>query len=212
MKILECTQGDPVWWENHRGRATAGSFDRIMTPVKRQLSAKIDTYIAELIGQTLCGETMMPSGFVSKPMENGVVMEPEARRWLEMERGVELNQIGMMLTDDGRFGASPDSLAGDDGLVEIKCPTPAVHIGYLLEGVLPMAYLCQCHGELIVSEGSRHYVEFISYCPPLPAFIVRVVPDSFTTALRACLESFYERYQECLAKVRSIGSALEIGK
>jgi hypothetical protein len=187
------------WWELHRGRATASSFDKIIQPKKMLLSASVDDLIAELIAQKLTPMSMVPEGFISKPMLNGIAMEPEARSWYAMERGIDVQRVGFCTTDDGRFGASPDALCDQDGLIEIKSPLAKTHVRYLMDGELPSEYRCQVHGELLVT--GRAWADFVSYCPPLPPFIVRVVPDDFTKALADCLEKFWTKYEATLKKI-----------
>ena len=200
MKIIECEQGTAKWWEAHRGIPTASSFDRIMTPKRLQLSSQCDEYIAELIAQKLLPTlSMIPEGYVSRAMQQGILLEPDARRWYEFEREVEVKQVGFCLTDDERFGASPDALVGDDGALELKCPLPHTHVKYLLDGVLPAEYRCQVHGELLVT--GRDWVDFVSYCPGLPPFIIRVLPNGFTSSLASTLTTFLERFDKALEKV-----------
>ena len=65
------------------------------------------------------------------------MLETEARQYYELLRDVELDEVGFCLRDDRRYGGSPDALVRDAGgeLVgglEVKCPSAAEHIGYLL--------------------------------------------------------------------------------
>jgi hypothetical protein len=50
------------------------------------------------------------------------------------------------------------------------------------------------HGSLIVT--GRAYWWFLSYCPGLPPFLTKVVPDDFTKRLRQELERFDEKLKE----------------
>jgi len=75
--------------------------------------------------------------YTSRAMQDGIDMEPEARACYSFLAGGEVKQVGFCLSDDGRFGCSPDGLVGDDGGLELKCPLPKTHIKYLVEGELP---------------------------------------------------------------------------
>jgi hypothetical protein len=86
-----------------------------------------------------------------------------------------VEQVGFCTLDDGTFGCSPDSLVGDDGMLEIKCPSPAVHVGYLLGDKLPTTYRAQVQSQLFVT--GRAWCDFLSYHPDLPPLLVRVEPD-----------------------------------
>ncbi len=205
MKIVKCIQGSDEWWEYHRGRPTASSFDRIITPKKGDLSSQSEDYIAELVAQRLLpGLKVAPENYISRAMLDGIQLEPEARNWYQLERDIHVEQVGICLTDCGRFGASPDALipkiggGGHEGGLELKCPTPKVHVGYLVKGILPDEYRCQVHGELWVT--GLPWFDFVSYCPGLPPFIVRVTPDAFTAKMGLVLEQFYKNFETVLAR------------
>ncbi len=139
-----------------------------------------------------------------------------------MEYDCTVTQVGFIMTDDERFGCSPDGMIlGDvcpncngeptglpcitcgglkrwpvNGALELKCPTGKVHVGYLRGGVLPSEYRPQVHGELLIT--CAPWVDFMSYCPGLPPFVTRVTPDDFTIALRDAMELFWSKYQAAL--------------
>lgn len=201
MREIECVQGEPAWWEARRGIPTASNFDRIITAKMGKLSAGSADYVAELIAERLC---LTPNFFTDRPqtkdMEHGTNSEPEARRFLELERGYEVRQVGFCLADDGRFGCSPDGLMDPDGAAEIKCPKLKTQVKYLMAGpTLPDEYRPQVHGQLIVT--GRKWVEFLSYSPGTDALMVRVVPDAYTVELRVCLELFHEQLQAAWKKI-----------
>ena len=193
-----CEQYSDEWWKLRRGVPTASSFDKIMTPAKRQLSSQCDTLIAEL-----CGELVDPLypriGNGTEAMQRGSKMEPESRRFYEFERNVEAKPVGFVLSACGRFGCSPDALVGDDGLLELKNPDPKTHFKYLMGGVLPADYFCQVHGQLIVAQ--RKWVDFVSYCPGAKPFIIRTEPDDFTKDLKVQLEVFWDKFQKAKARL-----------
>ncbi len=202
MKIHHCTQQSPEWFELRRGLATASAADRIITPKKGELSAQADDYIAELISHRYVG---IEPGFQSQAMLDGIAREPLAREWYVNAKIMEVRQVGLVVTDCGRFGASPDGLVGIDGALEIKCPQAKTHVKYLLDGRLPDEHKCQVHMELFVT--SAAWIDFVSYCPPMPALVVRVEPDDFTKRLAVVLESFHEKYQIALAKIEKFTPA-----
>jgi hypothetical protein len=135
-------------------------------------------------------------------MLQGIEVEPEARRWYELEAGAPVTNGGFCLTDDGRFGASPDGLVGE-GCLELKCPMLKTHVAYLAKGTLPREYLLQVHGQLIVT--GRLWVDFVSYAyhaSRLPPFKIRVERNEVTKRLAEELESFWSKYVELLARIR----------
>ena len=139
MKIVECHQYTSEWWNAKRGIATASYADRIVTPAKGEISKSSIKVVYELIAQFFDPTYGIVEDYVSAAMKNGRIMEPEARRFYEMERDCDVTEVGLVLTDDGRFGASPDSLCGEEGSLELKNPTAKVQIEYLHNGGLPAA-------------------------------------------------------------------------
>lgn len=184
------------WFRVRRGVPTASEYGRIITPKKGELAAAHDTYINALIGDLFDLEYPAKDEYATASMRRGTAMEPEARRKYAFDTGGVVRQTGFCKTDDNRFGCSPDGLVGDDGAVELKNPSAAVHVGWTRAGVLPDDYKPQCHGHLIVT--GRAWVDFVSYRPGFDLFIVRVKPDDFTEKLRGCLDQFWDRYQAAL--------------
>lgn len=199
VQVFDCLQYSPEWWLIRRGIPTASNFGKILTPAKGDLSKSADDYIAELIADRAQLHAPITTDHpLSRDMANGLNMEPEARNWFALEADVEVKQVGFCLTADGRFGCSPDGLIGEDGGLELKCPSLKTQVKYLLDGELPNEYRAQVHGSLIVT--GRAWWEFVSYAPGLPPFRVRVFPDAYTAKLRDGLEAFHGRYMDLLAK------------
>jgi hypothetical protein len=201
MIHIECEQGSLEWHMARRGIPTASGFSRIMTPKTMKLAAAHVEYACELIGD-LFSLDEPEEGYESKAMTHGILNEPEARAWYEMETNQTVTRAGFIVTDDQRFGCSPDGLVGEDGGLELKCPQTKTHVRYLLNGKqVPDEYKAQVHGNIIVT--GRAWWDFLSYCPGLPPLLVRVEPDAYTLALKRCLEQFWEKFSEMLAAVRN---------
>lgn len=198
MKVIDCEQYSLDWWMARRGVPTASDFDKIITPAKGELSKSLMPYACQLIADTYDRFYPRLEGAISGAMQRGTELEPDARRWYEFEQDCEVEQVGFCLTDDGRFGCSPDALVNNrDGGAEIKCPLPHTHVQYLVDGGLPQKYKPQVHGSLVVTGCA--WWDFVSYAPGLPTLIVRVEPDSYTDKIRAALELFHEQYQQTMA-------------
>jgi hypothetical protein len=191
----------------HTSRASADKcakkkgkeFSVVECPV--ELATGHQSYINELVGQAVHFD---PSFYTerqpqSRAMEEGTRREPESRRWYAMHAGLEVEEIGFCMTDDGKWGASPDGLVGEEGVLELKNPIPETQVKYLREGMLPSDYLMQCHGHLLVT--GRKWVDFVSYVPMFPPFVIRVVPDATTVKLSEALEQFWTRYTEARVRV-----------
>jgi hypothetical protein len=165
MKIIPVRQGTEEWLRARAGIPTASCFGRVVTPGGKP-SAQARAYGYQLVAERITGLAGNEIG--SDWMVRGSALEAEAVAWYELERGVTTTEVGLVTTDDGRWGCSPDRLVGERGLLELKCPSAAVHIGYLLDG-LGKDYRPQVQGQLLVT--GRHFVDFVSYCPGLPPYL-----------------------------------------
>ncbi len=200
MTIVDCDQGSPEWFAARLGIPTASEFSTVLAvgPKGGKSVGRVD-YLNKLAGEILTGEPM--TNYVSADMERGKVMEDEARDLYAFQTGTELQRVGFIRNGDK--GASPDSLIGDDGGLEIKSAAAHVQIKRLLSDDLPSEHKAQVQGLLWVAE--RQWWDFISYCPKLPLFIKRVHRDEdyikrlanevdlFNTELRQTVE-YIRRY------------------
>jgi YqaJ-like viral recombinase domain len=201
-----CEQYSDEWFRLRRGVPTASEFSSILTPKTGKLSASSDTYIDRLIADTYSLEYPPQDEIATAAMRRGTAMEPESRRWLECALDCEIEQVGFVTTDDGRFGCSPDGLIRQARRgIELKNPNIYTHVKWVREGKMVDEHRPQCHGGLVVS-GFDSWL-FCSYCPafqPCPLFTQLVTPDEYTEKLKAALEEFWGTYQAALAKVREM--------
>jgi hypothetical protein len=190
MKIHACIQGTSEWLALRMGRPTSSQFHRIITPRTLKSSTQADGYCNELLAELIMGRPI--EGASSPWMDRGKTLEEEARSYYEMANNCDVQTVGFITSDDGLIGCSPDSLVGDDGLVEIKCPSPAVHVGYLLgkEGAgADVEYRAQVQGQMLIT--GRAWCDIISYHPEMPAAMIHVPRDEeFIAALKRELDGF----------------------
>lgn len=173
LQIFDCAQGTPEWFACRAGIPTASMFATVMAQgrAKGSPSATRRTYMLKLIGERLTGEPQ--ESFSNAHTERGHAMEPDARNLYAMAKDVEPVQVGFMRRGDA--GASPDSLVGESGLLEIKTKLPHLQLEVLLENELPAEHKAQVQGQLWIS--GREWLDFVSYWPALPIFITRVYRD-----------------------------------
>ena len=76
---------------------------------------------------------------------------------------------------NGEAGASPDSLLGANGLLEIKTKLPHLQLEVLLSDAMPTDHRAQVQGQLWIAE--REWCDFVSYWPRLPLFVKRIHRD-----------------------------------
>ena len=166
-------------------------------------SARADLLTEKLI-ERLTGQAAQH--FVTDAMKWGTMYEDNARILYETYSGNIVTECAYFTHPTiAHSGATPDGLVGDDGDIEIKCPTTAVHLETILSGVIPeriayqMAWEVECSG--------RKWVDFISYDPRLPGnlayFCKRYTPEpDFLEMLRDEARKFLAELDELEAKVR----------
>jgi len=120
---------------------------------------------------------------------NGLRLEKEAVAAFSLWSGKEIIEVGFAVHKSKSAGCSPDGLiAGEPVGFEGKCPLPATHCRYLLDGVLPEEYRDQVHGNMAVTGAKGWW--FQSYCPGLPSFRVFVERDEYTNRMASGLDEF----------------------
>jgi hypothetical protein len=208
MIVHNCKQGDEEWLQLRLGIPTASEFDRILTPAKLQLAAASKAYMHLKVAEWMYGAPLETYDVGAHGWgARGKELEPEAVRYYEMERECETAAVGLVTTDDGMIGASPDRLVGEDGLYEGKAPALETHVGYMLDPQsLVDEYRLQVQGQLWVCH--RAWCDMHSYSPGFPSVIVRVLPDervqkalaqhvpAFVETMLKCREVLTERYGE----------------
>jgi len=170
MRITYGKQQSDAWLKNRIGRVTGSRIADVCSFLTRKSgdkqagdsSAKRDAYRLELIAERLTGRAK--DHYVSPAMEHGMETENDARLYYEGALRVMCEPVSFVLHPKYNFtGASPDSLVGDDGVLEIKCPETTTHIEYILGGRIPDEYLPQMAWEMACTE--RQWADFVSYDP-----------------------------------------------
>ncbi len=197
MKILEFEQRSPEWFSARCGIPTASGFDKIVTSTGAQ-SKQRTKYMWQLAGERIC--KIAEESYQNAAMLRGIETEAEAKNFYEFTTGETVQPVGFCLSDCGTFGASPDGLVGEDGIIEIKCPMLATCVGYLLDGTLPTEYYQQTQGQLLVT--GRKWSDFISYYPGIRPLLIRVNRDEeFISKLAAELKLFTEELTQIVSRI-----------
>lgn len=199
MIILTDAQGTPEWMAARLGKPTASNFDKIVT-MDGKPSKQRQKYMYQLAAERLTG--IREESYQSAAMQRGVEMEEEAKSIYEILTDNTVEPVGLCHKDERMlYGASPDGLIGKDGALEIKCPSSAVHVSYLLNGELPSEYFHQVQGQLFIT--GRKWADFFSYYPGIAPLLVRVEPDAkFAAALEKELEAFVQELETITEKLR----------
>lgn len=222
MIFHDVEQGSPEWFEVRAGLPTASEFHRIVQPggevrYKKNgdpyksragdLSEGRWAYACELAAERLLGECKTPLEGLQW-LERGKLMEPMAVAHYEFTRERKTAKVGFITPDHGMWGCSPDRLViGTDGdpvgALEIKCPSPARHIGYLINGP-GTDYRCQVQGSLLIT--GFDYWDFLSYDPRMPDVLIRFERDEpFIEKLKAGLAQFSDEVNWITEKVKAAG-------
>ena len=137
-------------------------------------------------------------------MGRGQALEGKAVDYYEGVRDLDTTVIGFITNDEGTIGASPDRFVGDEGLLELKCPSEHVHVSYLLTRGVDAEYYPQVQGQLWVT--SRKWLDIVSYHPEMPPAIVRVErDDEYIRALSEGVTTFSAALERKAAELREKG-------
>ncbi len=201
MKIHDVVQGSADWLALRCGIPTASEFSKILTPKEMKLSSQSPAYMYRLLGEWMTGRAQ--ETIETEYMQIGKELEERAVKAYCFQRECQVEQIGFVTTDCGRFGCSPDRfVVGADGGVEIKTHPQAigVHVQAMIERAMSDQHKSQVQGCLWICE--REYWDLVSYVEDLPTVIVRVNRDEkYIKLLSAALESFSEVMEKMRLKL-----------
>lgn len=155
-------QRSKEWFDARRGKVTASRIYDIMAKTKSGFAASRKNYLSHLVMERLTNT--IPETFTNTSMQWGIEYEPQARSMYEFQNDVKVQEVGFV--DHPRIantGASPDGLIGNDGLIEIKCPTSSVHMEYMMSENTPQRYMYQMQWQMACTE--RAWCDFVSFDP-----------------------------------------------
>lgn len=200
MKAHDLEQNSNAWHELRRGIPTASMFSNIIT-TKGERSKSITDCINEKAANVIAGETL-ETWQGNQWTERGHELEDDAvSHYSFIYDNYDVQKVGFVTNDDNTAGCSPDRLINDDGLLEIKCPMPKIHMAYLRANKLPTAYFQQVHGQMLIT--GRKWCDFMSYHPKLPALIIRVErDDEFCEKLSEQIKYFNEELARVVVSVK----------
>lgn len=196
MQVFDCEQGSHDWFAARLGIPTASQFGTIMASGRSGSESKTRrAYMLKLAGEILTGDPM--DSFSNSHTDRGHEMEPEARRYYAFQTDAEPQLIGFIR--NGPKGASPDSLVGHNGLLEIKTKLPHILLDVILRGDFPAEHKAQCQGQLWVAE--REWIDLVCYWPKMPCHIVRAYRDEdYIKQIAAAVDQFNEELAAIVAK------------
>lgn len=199
-------QRTEAWFQARAGKATASRIADIMARTKSGPSASRANYAAQLVAERLTGT--IEQTYVNAAMQHGIDQEANARTCYEFEQGVKVVEVGFINHPAITMsGASPDGMVGDDGMVEIKCPGTAKHIGTLTGDEIDGKYIKQMQWQMACAD--RQWCDFVSYDPRLPVEMqlhVRRVPrdDAAIAEMEAAVSEFLAEVDATVAQLTQL--------
>ena len=210
MKIVECAQGSPQWMAARSGVITASMFRvaRSRKKTTRERTEEAQDYAFRLAIERLNQEPL-DGGHETWQMRRGHELEPDARIAHQADIGVYVKPVGMVLTDDGKFGASADGWIGEDGGAEYKCLISPEELRTTIIGHDLQKYTDQVQGNLWLS--GRLWWDFCIYCPPLKPvkefFRWRIKrDDDYIEAMELDLIEFDKLVEQNVAELRKLAA------
>ena len=209
--IHSMPQGSPEWFAARAGKVTGSRIGDLLAKGQGKTRA---AYALELALEQINGGPG-EINFQSQAMRYGTDREPVARAMYEAFTDAFVDQVGFLeSTVHPGLGVSPDGLVGDDGGVEIKCPTWATHYDTLVKGTIKRDYLLQIQACLLVT--GRAWWDFVSYYPckdeSVQLYVKRVQTDYQVQAeILANLGPFLAEVSALVESALSAGRALLLG-
>lgn len=202
MILHPVVQGTTEWSHLRAGIPTASNFHKIITPKTHKPSSQAPKYMLTLLAERVMGRPC--DEFQSGWMARGKALEASAVAYYQMQNDCDTTPIGFVTNDDRTIGASPDRFVGDHGLLEVKCPSEAIHMGYLLGEDVDGDYYCQAQGQLWITE--RMWIDVVSYHPDMPSVTVHVHRDEdFIDVLADAVERFSSALEDKAVGLREKG-------
>jgi putative phage-type endonuclease len=168
------------WFTDRLGKVTASRLADVLAKTKTGYSASRANYMTQLVLERIT-KTRAES-YSNAAMEWGVTQEPFARAAYEAHTGQMVEEVGFIQHPDIEdAGASPDGLVGDDGMVEIKCPSSSTALECWLihaQGGNPVdaKYYAQMQWQMRCAD--RSWCDYVVFDPRMPAkaqlFVFRV--------------------------------------
>ncbi len=176
MIIVTETQRDPAWYQARLGRLTGSRASDILATIKTGEAAARRDYRLQLVCERLTGQSQ-EDAYVNAAMQRGIDKEEDAFAAYEALTGRFASPVGFVAHDSLMAGCSADGqVDGWKGLLELKCPKSATHLGYLRSKAIPSSYRPQLLHNLWIT--GAQWVDFLSFDdrfpPELQVFYARL--------------------------------------
>ena len=187
-------QGSEEWLKIRLGKVTASGVADVLAKTKSGVSASRGNYLIKLAIQRVTG--VVEESFTNDAMQWGKDNEAQARVAYEVASGNFVDQVAFVDHPTiAWFGASPDGLINQNGLVELKCPNSATHWSYIKDDGPPTKYYIQMQAQMACT--GRSWCDFVSFDPRMPErsklFIKRIMrEDDYIAEMEAEVKRFFD--------------------
>ncbi len=198
-------QGTDEWKAARLGSLGASRVHEAIAKTKSGWGASRANVMAAIITERLTG--IPHETYQNAAMIHGIETESEARDAYAFRSNADVRTAGLYRHPTICWThASPDGLVGENGLVEIKCPTSATHLDTLLGAGLPAKYVTQMQWQMACT--GRAWCDFVSYDPRMPEamrlYVKRVTRDKTVIAgLERDIVCFLAELDEKVIALRS---------
>jgi len=197
-EIIECDQLSDEWMEHRIGSIGGSSIASVVAGGQGKMRKNL---LYRLAGEILTGSKY--EGYRNADMDRGIEQEGEAREIYQFITENEVTQIGLVKHSEHKH-YSPDGLIDPEGMIEIKCQVPSVHIEMIDTGKIGNQYTKQIQWGLSICE--RQWCDFISYSPLIidkPVWIKRFTRDEdLIKELHEKSNGFIDQLEKLVAKIK----------
>jgi predicted phage-related endonuclease len=196
MKIYKnLIQGTDEWFKIKVGKF--GSTDANTVSVNGK---GLETACFDKAAEIITGE--IPQGYTNENMERGIKLESSARLLYELKTGNSVQEVGFIEYSDF-VGGSPDGLVGDDGILEVKCPTNRVFVQFLCDRKIKKDYFFQMQHLMFITD--RKWCDYVVYNENLDRIeITRVERDEKAIEkIKVGLEAGEKKIKSILERVKN---------
>lgn len=203
---LDIQQGSAEWFAARLGKVTASKVADVVARTKSGWGASRANYAAQLIVERLTGQPV--ESYTNAAMQWGTDTEPKARAAYAFFADADVAEVGFVGHPAIEMsGASPDGMVGDDGLLELKCPTTATHIDFLLGESIADKYIKQMQWQMACT--GRSWCDFMSFDPRLPEELQMKIQrvnrdDALIASLETEVRVFLAEIEDKINKLRSL--------
>lgn len=164
--VIDCEQKSPEWYLARSGRLTSSVAADMLATIKTGEAAARRNLRVKLALERITGRSL-ERDFQSQAMRDGNEREADAYAAYEALTGTLLERTGFIQHPTLMAGCSLDGWAdGGRRIIEIKCPTHAVHLKYLQTGRIPDDYEKQMLHSMWITGAES--CAWMSYQPDFP--------------------------------------------